>query len=132
MKTPQAIMGIASVVLVVLLFTSPRRHAPVYDASDEVTVQGVVQDVQEFYCPISGDVGTHLTVKTQNGTVQVHLAPTRFLRNNNLSFGNGDQIQVVGSRIIYKGREAMIARTATLAGQTIAFRETNGHPLWVN
>jgi hypothetical protein len=132
MKAPQTIMGVAFVVLVILLFTSPRQRTLVYDASDVVTVQGVVQDVQQFYCPISGEEGTHLTVKTENETVQVHVAPTRFLRNNNVSFSKGDQIQVVGSRIIYHGHNAMIARTATLGGQTVAFRETNGHPLWVN
>jgi DNA/RNA endonuclease YhcR with UshA esterase domain len=132
MKTPQTIMGIAFVVLVVLLFTSPRHRAPVYDASDEVTVQGVVQDVQQFYCPISGEEGTHLLVKTENGTVQVHVAPVRFLRNNNLSFNKGDRIQIVGSRIIYQGHDAVIARATTRAGQTVAFREPNGHPLWLN
>ena len=51
MKTPQTILGVALVVLVVLLFTSPRHRVPMYDASDEVTVQGTVQDVQQFYCP---------------------------------------------------------------------------------
>jgi DNA/RNA endonuclease YhcR with UshA esterase domain len=132
MKIPQTIMGVALVVLVILLFTSPRHRAPVYDASDEVTVQGVVQDVQQFYCPISGEVGTHLMVKTENGTVQVHVAPTRFLLSNNLSFSKGDQIQVVGSRIIYQGQSALIARTATRGAETIAFRETNGRPMWVN
>ena len=132
MKTPQTIMSIAFVILVVLLFTSPRHRVPTYEASDEVTVQGVVQDVQQFYCPISGDVGTHLIVKTDNGTVQVHVAPTRFLRNNNLSFSTGDQIQVVGSRIIYQGHEAIIARATTRAGQTVAFRQPGGHPLWPN
>lgn len=132
MKTPQTIMGIAFVILVVLLFTSPRQRVPTYDASDEVTVQGVVQDVQQFYCPISGDVGTHLVVKTENGTVQVHVAPTCFLRNNNLSFSAGDRIQVVGSRITYQGHYAIIARAATRAGQTVAFRQPGGHPLWAN
>lgn len=132
MKTPQTIMGIAFVILVVLLFTSPGHRVPTYDASDEVTVQGVVQDVQQFYCPISGDVGTHLIVKTENGTVQVHVAPTRFLRNNNLSFSTGDQIQVVGSRIIYQGHDAIIARATTRAGQKVAFRQPGGHPLWPN
>lgn len=71
-------------------------------------------------------------VKMENGTIQIHVAPTRFLRSNYLSFNKGDQVKVVGSRIIYQGHEAIIARTATLSGQTVAFRETNGHPLWVN
>jgi hypothetical protein len=130
MRTPQTILSIALVVLVALLFTSPRRRAPTYDASDEVTMQGVVQDVQQFYCPISGEEGTHLMLKTENGTVQVHVAPSRFLRNNKLSFSKGDEIVVVGSRIIYQGHTALIARTVTLGSQTTAFRATNGHPLW--
>ena len=132
MKTPQTILGIALVVLVVLLFTSPRQRAPAYDSSDEVSVQGIVQDVQQFYCPISGEQGTHLIVKTENGTVQVHVAPTRFLRSNNLSFSRGDELQVVGSRIMYQGHEAMIARSTTRKGQTVAFRKPNGRPLWLN
>jgi len=132
MKIPQMIMGGALVVLVILLFAkSPMQRAIVYNPSNEVTVQGVVQDVQEFYCPISGDEGTHLIVKTENGTLQVHVAPKRFLRGNNLSFSKGDHIQVVGSRIIYQGHDALIARTLVRGSQTMAFRQPNGKPVWV-
>ena len=131
MKLPQIVMSIGLVVLVVLIFTSPRHRAPAYNAWNEVTVQGTVEDVQEFYCPISGNEGTHLLVKTENGSVQVHLAPTRFLRDKNLSFSKGDVIQVVGSRIIYQGRDALIARTVIRGSQTMAFREQNGKPVWL-
>jgi len=131
MRIPQIIMGIGLVLLVVLLFTSPRHRAPAYSAWNEVTVQGTVEDVQEFYCPISGDQGTHLLVKTESGSVQVHLAPTRFLRDKNLRFSKGDLIQVVGSRIKYQGHEALIARTVVRGTQTMAFREQNGRPVWL-
>ena len=132
MRIPQMIMAGAVVVLVILLFSnSPMQRAPGYNASNEVSVQGVVEDVQEFYCPISGDEGTHLMLKTENGTFQVHVAPRRFLRGNNLSFSKGDQIQVVGSRIIYQGQDALIARTVVRGNQTVAFREPNGKPVWV-
>jgi DNA/RNA endonuclease YhcR with UshA esterase domain len=104
---------------------------PVYSVSNEQTVQGAVQDVQEFYCPISGDVGTHLLVKTDHGTFQVHIAPLRFLRDKKLSFSKGDQIEVVGSRIIYNGHEALIARTVIRGDQTVAFRKPNGKPMWL-
>ncbi|MGA7770490.1 MAG: hypothetical protein WCA27_30185 [Candidatus Sulfotelmatobacter sp.] len=130
MRIPQTVMGTAVVVLAILLFTSPRHRVPVYSASNERTVQGVVQDVQEFYCPISGDVGTHLLVKAEDGTFQVHVGPTRFLNDNKLSVSKGDQIQVVGSRIIYHGQEALIARTVVRGNQTLAFREPNGKPMW--
>jgi hypothetical protein len=101
--------GTAVLVLAVLLFTSPRHRVPVYSTSNEESLQGVVQDVQEIYRPISGDEETHLLVKTQDGTLQIHVSPTRFLRDKKLSFSKGDQIQVVGSRIIYNGHEALIA-----------------------
>jgi DNA/RNA endonuclease YhcR with UshA esterase domain len=122
-------VDVGLVLLVVLMFTSPRHRAPAYKPWNEVTVQGTVEDVQEFYCPISGDEGTHLLVKTENGSVQVHLAPTRFLRDKNLSFSKGDVIQVVGSRIIYQGRDALIARTVVRGSPTMAFREQNGKPV---
>jgi len=131
MRIPQIVMGTAVLVLVILLFSRPRHRVPVYSASNEQTVQGVVQDVQEFCCPISGGVGTHLLVKTDHGTLQVHIAPLRFLRNKKLSFSKGDQIEVVGSRIIYNGQEALIARTVIRGDQTVAFREPNGKPMWL-
>jgi hypothetical protein len=131
MRTPQMVMGTAVVILVVLLFTSPRHRVPVYSTSNEAILQGVVQDVQEFYCPISGDEGTHLLVKTEDGTLQVHVAPTRFLRDKKLSFSKGDQVRILASRIIYNGHEALIAHTVTRANETMAFREPNGKPVWV-
>ncbi len=132
MRLPQMIMGGALIVLVILLFShNPMQRAIAYNSSNEVTVQGVVQDVQEFYCPISGDEGSHLMVKTENGTLQVHVAPKRFLHGNSMSFSKGDQIQVVGSRIIYLGHDALIARTVVRGNQTMAFRKPDGKPVWV-
>lgn len=51
MGTPQIVICTAVVVLVILLFTSPRHRVPVYSASNEQTVQGLVQDVPNFYRP---------------------------------------------------------------------------------
>ena len=70
-------------------------------------------------------------MKTADGTLQVHVAPTRFLRDKKLSFSKGDQIEVVGSKIIYNGHDALIARTVTRGNEIVAFREPNGKPMWV-
>jgi len=130
MRTPQIIFGAGLVVLVVLLLT-PQRHPPRYDAAAEMTIHGVVQDVRNFYCPISGDEGTHLIVATEKGTIEVHLAPTRFLNGRRWQFFRGDEVDVVGSRIAYRGREALIARTIARGNQTVALRKADGKPLWV-
>jgi hypothetical protein len=38
---------------------------------------------------------------------------------------------VVGSRIIYNGQKALNARTVIRGDQTVAFREPNGKPMWL-
>lgn len=130
MKVPQIIMAVGLLVLAGLLL-NPQRHAPTYNTASEVTIHGVIEDVQNFYCPISGDEGTHLIVATDNGEVQVHVAPSRFLSGQGWNFVKGEQVEVLGSRIYYREREALIARTITRGSQIVALRKANGRPLWL-
>jgi hypothetical protein len=118
-------------VVVLILGNGAKQRAPKYNAATEVKVEGVVQEVQQFWCPINGDEGTHLMLKTDNGILQVHVAPRRFLEGNGVTFNKGDQIAVVGSTVRYEGHDAMIARKITRGDQTFAFRQPDGRPLWV-
>jgi len=123
---------VAFVLFTILLFhNGAKQRAPKYNAAAEVKVEGVVQDVQQFWCPINGDEGTHLMLRTDSGILQVHVAPRRFLQGNGVSFSKGDQIAVVGSTVTYQGHDAMIARKITRGDQTFAFRQPDGRPLWV-
>jgi hypothetical protein len=130
MRTPQIILGVGLAVLVVLLLT-PQQHRLSYNAAAETTVRGVVEEVQDFYCNVSSHEGTHLIVATATGRVQVHVAPTSFLSGQQWRFSRGDEVEVVGSRIIYQGHDALIARTITRGPDTVAVRTANGSPLWV-
>jgi hypothetical protein len=118
-------------VVILILGNGPKQRAPKYNVASEVKVQGVVQEVQQYWCPINSDKGTHLMLKTDVGILEVHVAPLRFLQGNGVSFSNGDQIEAVGSMVIYEGHDAMIARKITRGDQTFAFRQANGRPLWV-
>lgn len=127
------ILTVVAFVLVVILVlhNGAKQRAPNYNAATEVKVEGVVQEVQQYWCPINGDKGTHLMLKAENGMLEVHVAPLRFLQGNGLSFSQGDRIEVVGSMVIYEGHDAMIARKITRGDETFAFRQPNGRPLWV-
>lgn len=118
-------------VVVLILGNGMKQRAPKYNVAAEVKIEGVVQEVQQFWCPINGDEGAHLMLKTDTGILQVHVAPRRFLQGNGVSFNKGDQIAVVGSTVTYEGREAVIARKITRGDQTFAFRQPDGRPLWV-
>ena len=130
MRIPQIIMAVGLVVLVVLLL-SPQRHPLAYNTAAEVRIHGVVEEVQNFYCPVSGGEGTHLMVATENGTVQVHVGPTRFLSGQRWNFLKGDQVEVIGSPIIYRGHEALIARTIARGTEAVALRKADGKPVWL-
>ncbi len=132
MRMLKILTAVAFVLVVVLILgNGVKQRAPNYNAATEVKVEGVVVDVQQFWCPINGDEGTHLTLKTDAGILQVHVAPRRFLHGNGVSFSKGDQIAVVGSTVTYEGHDAMIARKITRGDQTYAFRQPDGTALWI-
>jgi hypothetical protein len=65
MKAITIIGGLAlAVAIVSLMAVSLRRHAPSHDLTSEMNVRGMVQEVQGFHCPVSGDLGTHLILQT--------------------------------------------------------------------
>ena len=127
------ILTVVAFVLIVILIlgNGGKQRAPMYNAATEVKVEGVVEEVQQFWCPINGDEGIHLMLRTDSGILQVHVAPRRFLQGNGVSFSKGDQIAVVGSTVTYEGHDAMIARKITRGDQTFAFRQPDGTPLWI-
>jgi len=131
MRLPQIILSVGLLVLVVLLLT-PQHHPYRYNTAAETSVHGVIQSVSNFYCPISGGEGTHLTIATDKGTVQVHLATTRFLGGQQWQFSPGEEVEVVGSRVRYQGHEDLIARSIERGGQTMFVRTPEGRPLWAN
>lgn len=128
-------MAFAVVILVVLLlvlgvnFQSPNavQGAALYNPADEVVVKGTVQGIQEFDCPVSeGELGSHLLLKTADGTMLVHLAPVRIVTSQNLSFAPGDQIEVIGAKVRIAGKNGLIAREITRGNESVIFRDRTG------
>jgi hypothetical protein len=105
----------------------PVQGAALYNPANEVAVKGVVQEVQEFACPVGeGEMGTHLMLKTGDGVLQVHLAPARIMRSQNLTFAPGDQIEVVGSKFRFQGQGGLIAREVIRGNESFIFRDPQG------
>ena len=137
MKLSSLVVGAISaiaVIAVVLLIVGVHFERPIavqgaalYNPANEIVVKGVVRDIQEYTCPVSeGEMGEHLVVKTEDGVVQVHLAPGRILRSQNISFAPGDQISIVGSRFRFHGNNDVIAREITRGNENFVFRDHQG------
>lgn len=68
-----------------------------YDPKSETTVKGTVQKVQE-QAGRHGWKGTHLVLKTDSGTLPVHVGPSSYISNKQFSFAEGDQVEILGSK----------------------------------
>jgi len=80
-------------------------------------------------CPMGG-TGTHLTLKTTQGTFNVHVGPTTYFASKNFSVAKGDELTITGSKVQFQGTESLIAREIKKGDQVLTLRDANGLPLW--
>jgi len=126
---------IAIAILILLSSVNPRpvksdEVSLKYNPMTESAVTGVVEDVQVFPCSLSAGLGTHLALRNDSGPLIVHVVPSGFLASHELIVANGDQVKIVGSKVRYRGADALIAREITMRNQTFIFRRPDGKPLW--
>jgi len=102
-----------------------------YEIANEVTIKGVVQEVKDYQCPVSGGMGAHLIVKTDKGLMTVHLALSKFLSDYGFNFAKGDEVVIIGVKAkVGDDEDALLARKIERGNQTFTFRDKGGKPLW--
>jgi hypothetical protein len=127
------VVAIAVVVLLSSVNPRPTKSDQVslnYDPRTELATTGIVEDVQVFQYPLSAGLGTHLVLRTESGTVIVHVAPARLSRTYELTVASADHVKIVGAKVRYAGADALIGREITSRNRTFIFRRPNGKPLW--
>jgi len=105
------------------------RGAPVYNPATEITVKGTVEAVHQV-TGRQGWGGTHLQLKTESETLDVHVGPSWFLSQKKMTFAKGDQIEVTGSKVKFDKADALLAREITKGDQKLTLRDKNGFPVW--
>lgn len=119
---------LALVVMSIMAFT--QNAVPRYDPAQETILKGTVQQVNDYQCPVSGTIGTHISVKTGDQTIEVHLAPATFMKDYGIVIKAGDSVIVTGMRLTFDGKPAMIAKTVADDRARYRFREDDGRPEW--
>jgi hypothetical protein len=105
----------------------PAQGAALYNPANEVMIKGVVDRIEEYACPVGeGEMGYHLLLRTSDGITQVHLAPSRIMRSQRVTFAPGDQIEVVGAKFRFRGNDDLIAREVRRDNESFIFRDPEG------
>ena len=119
-------IGVVAVLLLVfgVNFTS---DVMTYNPAKEITVGGTITDVEDYACPASeGEIGSHLTLKTADKKYEVHLAAARIMRSVKFNLKPGQQIQVKGAQVSFRGKPGLLAREITRGQEVFTLRDPNG------
>jgi DNA/RNA endonuclease YhcR with UshA esterase domain len=101
-----------------------------YDVSKEAKFQGVIGELKDRPCPISGEISFHFILQIGNQTYEVHVAPIRFAKIYKSSFHKGDAVEIIGVETQFRGADAILAREIKHGEDTLLFRDENGKPMW--
>ena len=132
MKTWQAVILVLALTLAAVApVLAKKPGGPKYDPATEATFKGVIDDVHDRQCPISGGMGAHFNLKLADGKIlEVHLATTKFVKSYELVFNKGDEVEVIGSKVQFEGADAILAREVKRGTDDFVFRDPQGKPIW--
>jgi hypothetical protein len=126
-------IGAVSVVMAQTTGTG-RQASPMYDVKTETTIRGTVESVELVSGAGDRDRralgGTHLRVKTEKETLEVHVGPTAYLTEKGITLVKGDTLEILGSRVTVDKEPVVIARQIKKGDNTWTLRDAAGRPLW--
>lgn len=106
------------------------EEEPTYDPDTMIDVLAIVTDSREVARgnPLPG---VHLIMKESSATLDVHLGPKDFVKQFDITFAKGDEVQVIGSRVkMADGSHVILAQEVRKGEATIYCRRKKGEPNW--
>jgi len=102
--------------------------ARMYNPQTVTTIKGTVEGLAAMQTRRMRHVS--LVVKTDQGSVTVHLGPDWYMNQNQMIFNPGDAVEVTGSQMGGAGGAILVAKEVTVKGKTLKLRDDQGLPLW--
>jgi hypothetical protein len=110
------------------------QGSPMYDVKTETTLTGTVENVETVTGKggrgRQGLGGTHLLLKTDKESIQVHVGPTAYLTEKGITLAKGEALEILGSRVTIGDDPVLIAKQIKKGDKTWTLREASGRPLW--
>jgi hypothetical protein len=104
-------------------------NEPAYNLATTTQVAGTVTGIRQV--PAGSPLaGTHLTVKSKAGVVDVYLGPAQFLNFLRASFPVGDEISVTGSKVKLDNADVILSRQVDDGAALVTLRDSSGAAEW--
>jgi hypothetical protein len=106
------------------------NYNKLYNLKTVETISGEVVSI-DIITPMKGmSNGVHLLLKTDKETISVHLGPSWYIENQDISIKPKDEVEVKGSLITFDGKPAIIAAELKKGNEVLQLRDDNGYPVW--
>ncbi len=124
-------------LMLTVLALAPDSYAQLkkfYDPQKVVTVQGQIEKLETITRQgrqaTNGRKTQIAHLKTDQGTVVVHLGPAEFLAQQQFRPNTGDVLEVTGGKVNTRKGEVILANTVKSGGRTFQLRDAQGIPVW--
>jgi len=105
-------------------------YTRMYNPQTVELLSGEVVSVENM-TPMRGmGAGVHMMMKTDKETISVHLGPSWYIENQDITIAPADKIEAKGSRITFEGKPAIIASEVKKGADVLMLRDASGVPLW--
>jgi len=111
-------------------FNSQNAYGRIYNPQTEEAIKGVIVGIENYTSYQRNYYGIHLMVETNDETIPVHLGPAWYLENQNINIAVDDNIEIVGSRITFDNKPAIIAAEVKKGENVLTLRDEIGVPIW--
>ncbi|MHB8501344.1 MAG: hypothetical protein ACYDCG_16765 [Candidatus Acidiferrales bacterium] len=125
--------AIAGALLSASFSGAQQKQAPVaqantsYEVNRETTLVGkVISYPADSTLP---PIGTHMTIQTVYGPVDVHIGNARLLEQNHFALKAGDSVRVTGEVMSFGQSSTFAARIIEKGSQSVTVRNTKGQVL---
>ncbi|MBZ0157050.1 MAG: DNA-binding protein [Alphaproteobacteria bacterium] len=106
------------------------KYQRMYDPAHVETIHGTITAIERIV-PMEGmSGGIHLLVKTDGGTLPVHLGPVWYIERLDIKLAKGDKVEVRGSRVTMAGKPTIVASEVKRGDTVLMLRDENGVPVW--
>ena len=120
---------ISSVLLIAAAAMLAAQTPARYDRAAEKAFTGTIKSVGAYPAD-DGSVGVHIDLITDEGIVDVRVAPATFIGKNNFWFFADESLVVVGARVPRDGNGPVWARAVQKGSQVLVLRNDSGTPTW--
>lgn len=103
-----------------------------YNPLTVTTVAGQVEKLEELTMGRGGQgmAFREVLLKTDQGSMMVHLGPGWYLDEQKFAVKAGDTLEATGSRVTLNNQPALIAREVKVNDKTLKLRDDQGLPAW--